>query len=75
MTFSIVANRFAWVHMLKQVGGVTNTLAFHVNQKHMSISVNYRPLMFINYPYLNCIKTTMTTDQLTNHGTWCGFHN
>ena len=42
MTFGIVANRFAWVGMFKQVGGVTGTLAFG-NQKHMPISVNYRP--------------------------------
>jgi len=44
-------------------------------QTHVSISVNYRPIMFINNPSFYCIKTSITTDQLTNHGTWCVFHS
>jgi len=31
--------------------------------------------MFINYPSFYCIKTNITPDQLTNHATWCDFHN
>jgi len=42
---------------------------------HVSISVNNEPLMFINYPSFYCIKTNISPDQLTNHATWCDFHN
>jgi len=37
-TFCITANRIACVRMLKQVDSVTGTLAFNVNQTHVSIS-------------------------------------
>ena len=43
----------------------------------MPISVNYGPLMFINYHSFYCIKTNITPDQLMNHATctWSDIHN